>query len=82
VPELRCPRCGEGTLMTGKRGWGCTRWQAGCSFVIWFEIDGRRISEAELGQLVRRGYTDQTLRSDGRLVLDRRGLVRFEARAP
>jgi DNA topoisomerase-3 len=55
---LGCPRCREGTLITGKRGWGCSRWRQGCSFVIWFERDGRRISEAELPALVERAAAD------------------------
>jgi DNA topoisomerase-3 len=54
---LACPRCHEGTLVAGRRGWGCSRWREGCAFVIWFEIGGRRISEAELGELVSKGKT-------------------------
>jgi DNA topoisomerase-3 len=42
--SLTCPRCKQGTLVTGTRGWGCARWREGCAFVIWFEIGGRRIT--------------------------------------
>jgi DNA topoisomerase III len=63
--------------MTGKRGWGCARWREGCAFVIWFEIAGRRITEAELTDLVSKGRTrKRKWRSidggeiAGRLVLD------------
>jgi DNA topoisomerase-3 len=54
---LACPRCREGGLVAGKRGWGCSRWREGCAFVIWFEVAGRRISDAELGDLVSKGKT-------------------------
>jgi DNA topoisomerase-3 len=54
---LTCPRCRQGTLLEGKRGWGCTRWREGCTFVIWFEVAGRRITGAELGELVSKGKT-------------------------
>jgi DNA topoisomerase-3 len=54
---LPCPRCRQGTLVEGRRGWGCSRWREGCGFVVWFEIAGRRISDTELGELVSKGKT-------------------------
>ena len=74
---LTCPRCKQGTLVAGKRGWGCTRWREGCAFVIWFEIAGRRITDAELADLVSKGKTrkrkwrsGEGAEIGGRLVLD------------
>jgi DNA topoisomerase III len=74
---LVCPRCREGTLVAGKRGWGCSRWREGCAFVIWFEVEGRRISDGELGDLVAKGKTRRRkwkgsdgAEVSGRLVLD------------
>ncbi len=74
---LACPRCKQGTLVAGNRGWGCTRWREGCAFVIWFEIAGRRITDGELTDLVSKGKTrKRKWRSGdgaevgGRLVLD------------
>lgn len=76
ITELACPRCHQGTLITGARGWGCSRWRDGCGFVVWFETAGRRLSAAQLRDLVTRGKTrkarflsDQGLPLDGRLVL-------------
>ncbi|HXI56881.1 MAG TPA: DNA topoisomerase, partial [Polyangia bacterium] len=54
---LPCPRCREGTLVAGNRGWGCSRWRQGCTFVVWFQVAGRRISPTELGDLVAKGKT-------------------------
>ncbi len=75
--ELGCPRCHQGTLITGARGWGCSRWRDGCRFVVWFETAGRRLSPAQLRDLVTRGKTrkarfvsDRGVELDGRLVLD------------
>jgi DNA topoisomerase III len=65
---LTCPRCKQGTLVAGKRGWGCGRWREGCTFVIWFEVAGRRITEVELADLVSKGKTRK--RNGARLVLD------------
>ncbi len=75
---LPCPRCKQGTLMAGRRGWGCTRWRDGCAFVIWFEVAGRRLSDAQLRDLVEKGKTRKSKWSPrgeasaiaGRLVLD------------
>jgi hypothetical protein len=44
-------------LEAGNRGWGCSRWREGCAFVIWFQVAGRRITDAELGDLVSKGKT-------------------------
>lgn len=86
--ELPCPRCARGTLITGARGWGCSRWREGCRFVIWFETAGRRLSAAQLRDLVTRGRTrkarftsERGIELDGRLVLDpsvEGGSARFE----
>ena len=77
IGELGCPRCHQGTLLTGARGWGCSRWRDGCRFVIWFETAGRRLSAAQLRDLVTRGKTrkarfvsDRGVELEGRLVLD------------
>jgi DNA topoisomerase-3 len=74
---LTCPLCKQGLVVAGNRGWGCNRWREGCAFVIWFEIAGRRITDAELALLVSKGKTrKRTWRSGdgaeiaGRLVLD------------
>ncbi len=86
--ELACPRCRGGTLIAGARGWGCSQWRAGCGFVVWFETAGRRLSRAQLRDLIVRGKTRKATFSpergvsvDGRLVLDAAangGGVRFE----
>jgi DNA topoisomerase-3 len=52
IGDLLCPRCRIGNLITGKRGWGCSRWREGCDFVVWFEEGGQRRGEADLRALV------------------------------
>jgi DNA topoisomerase-3 len=88
---LSCPRCRAGTLITGKRGWGCSRWREGCGFVIWFETAGKRLSETQLRELVTKGKTRKARFTPagegseavaGRLVLDlaaAKGAARFVA---
>jgi DNA topoisomerase-3 len=74
---LTCPRCKQGPLLAGKRGWGCSRWRQGCSFVVWFEAAGKRLTDAQLRDLVTKGKTRKTAwtppggrETPGRLVLD------------
>jgi DNA topoisomerase-3 len=76
-PRLVCPRCRQGALIAGHRGWGCDRWREGCRFVIWFETAGRRLTETQLRALITTGKTRKAKFSDARgkpfdarLVLD------------
>ena len=43
--------------MSGQRGWGCSRWRQGCAFVVWYDTGGRRLSPAQLRDLIQRGKT-------------------------
>jgi DNA topoisomerase III len=52
ISDLACPSCGKGRIITGKRGWGCSRWREGCKFVVWFEENGKKRTEADLRTLV------------------------------
>ncbi|HEY0710550.1 MAG TPA: DNA topoisomerase [Polyangia bacterium] len=90
---LGCPRCRQGTLLTGKRGWGCSRWKEGCGFVVWFDLEGKRLTDSLLRDLVRKGKTRKTrwpragVEVAGHLVLDvaapaTHGAVRFEPAPP
>jgi len=92
VPEvLTCPRCQQGTLIAGHRGWGCSHWRDGCAFVIWFRVEGRTLTPTQLRELVTKGKTRKTKGTApsgnavvaGRLVLDvsaprERGGARFQ----
>ena len=53
-----CPRpgCG-GTIIEGKRGYGCSRYREGCRFVIWKETLGRRITASMAAALATAGRT-------------------------
>lgn len=95
LASLTCPRCKSGRILEGKRGWGCARWRDGCSFVVWFESAGRKLTVSQLEQLVSKGRTRAGVFRPGngppvkgRLVLDldaHDGNARFEAathRAP
>lgn len=83
---LICPKCGMGRIIEGRRGFGCDRYREGCDFVVWKEVSGRLLTQAEIHRLIATGRTgviqgfgdgggaqlDARLRLDGhwRVVLD------------
>ena len=54
---IPCPACGDGVIIRGNRGWGCTGWRGGCRFVIWFELRGKELPDDEVDRLLRKGRT-------------------------
>ncbi len=36
VVELKCPKCGQGTMLKGKAAYGCSRYKEDCKFVVSF----------------------------------------------
>jgi DNA topoisomerase III len=76
---LTCPRCGQGHIIEGRRGFGCERYREGCGFVVWKEIAGKTLTQAQLRDLVKKGRTrpikglvdEAGGRFDARLRLDR-----------
>lgn len=53
-----CPRpgCG-GTIIEGRKGYGCSHFKQGCGFVIWKDFAGKQISEKMLESLLSKGKT-------------------------
>ena len=58
-PLGACPKCGSPVVET-KKAYSCSAWKtSGCDFAIWKQISGKRLSESQARQLLRRGRTDQ-----------------------
>jgi DNA topoisomerase-3 len=59
--DIVCPRCGEGTLIENRKGFGCSTWKSrdepGCGFIVWKAIAGRQIGEEIVRELVSKGRT-------------------------
>jgi DNA topoisomerase-3 len=57
-PEaLPCPKCGQGLVIEGKKGYGCNRYREGCDFVVWKEIAHKTLSDRQRTTLIRTGRT-------------------------
>jgi len=54
----RCPRPGcSGHIFMGRKGYGCSEYRAGCSFVIWKSSFGRELTDAMVRSLIEKGKT-------------------------
>nr|WP_154957383.1 type IA DNA topoisomerase [Paenibacillus xylanexedens] len=66
-----CPSPGcSGHIIEGKKGYGCSRFKEGCTFVVWKEYARKKITSTMLKSLVEKGST-QVLsfkRKDGSTV--------------
>lgn len=53
-----CPNanCG-GQIIEGRKGYGCSHFKKGCTFVIWKEFAGKKISVSMLKTLLQKGET-------------------------
>lgn len=53
-----CPREGcEGLIVEGRKGYGCTHFKQGCSFVVWKNSFGKKLSESMVKTLLAKGKT-------------------------
>ena len=59
-----CPRCGK-PVIQGKRGFGCSGWRDGCSFVLWPEYKGQTLSAADIRQLLQQRVLMRPMRIEG-----------------
>jgi len=78
LESLDCPKCKATKLMKGKTAIGCSNFKE-CGFKIPFELMGKKLTEAQLIQLVQKGKTGvikgfmipgSSEPKDGKLVLD------------
>ncbi len=73
-----CPRCGA-AVIEGKRGFGCSQWQAGCGFVLWRRFEGAELTADRARALLQRRLLLDPVAVGGSpkiLYLTRAGTVR------
>ncbi|MBL4687807.1 MAG: topoisomerase C-terminal repeat-containing protein [Nannocystaceae bacterium] len=73
-----CPRCGA-AVIEGKRGFGCSRWQAGCRYVLWKSFEGAQITTDIARELLQHRLLAAPVEVNGvpkQLCLTRSGTVR------
>ncbi|MEK8128468.1 DNA topoisomerase 3 [Paenibacillus filicis] len=66
TPLGLCPRQGcDGRIIRGKRGYGCSAFKSGCSFVIWKDSFGASLTDTAVAYLLRHGRTARMRLQDG-----------------
>ena len=52
-----CPKCQSGSVRKTIKGAGCSRFREGCNFSIWGQVNGKKLTEEHIRQLVTKGRT-------------------------
>lgn len=55
-----CPRCGK-QVIQGKRGYGCSGWRDGCTFVVWPTYRDIPLTERQIRELIQRRVIRQSV---------------------
>ncbi len=55
--SLTCPKCGQGQIIEGRRGFGCNRFREGCDFVVWKGFAGKKLTQKQIETLIEKGVT-------------------------
>ncbi len=48
-----CPQC-KSSVIKGKKGYGCSKWREGCTFVLWNEYKGFTLNEGQIRSLLQK----------------------------
>lgn len=54
-----CPKCKEGVVRETPKGAGCSQWQEGCNFSVWREVYGKKLTDSQINELVKKGETKE-----------------------
>ncbi|SEJ74768.1 DNA topoisomerase-3 [Dyadobacter sp. SG02] len=54
---ITCPKCKKGTILEKDKFFGCSDWKSGCSFKIWNEFAGRKLSFSQITAMIKKGRT-------------------------
>ena len=83
-----CPKCKQGFIRKTMMGAGCSRFKEGCNFSIWGQVNGKKLTDQNIRQLVTEGRTarikgfkrkDGTGTYDAHLVVSGEFKLEFEA---
>ncbi|MBB1192307.1 DNA topoisomerase III [Flavobacterium sp. SOK18b] len=57
IPQQKCPKCKQGSLLKGKTAYGCSAYQSGCTFLLPYVYAEKKISENQYLRLLQKGST-------------------------
>lgn len=56
-----CPKC-KSPVIKGNRGYGCSKWREGCTFVLWKEYKGLALNEGQIRTLLQKHVLPQPIK--------------------
>ena len=56
LEQVKCPKCGEGHILKGRKAFGCSRYAQGCSMTLPFELYPANLSPTRLNTLIKKQY--------------------------
>ncbi len=87
--ELTCPKCKTGTILKGKKAFGCSEYGKSCDFIIPFTYEGKKLTDKQVERLVEKGSTlnikgfkHESGFSEGKLSLNKTFDIVFEPKIP
>lgn len=57
-----CPKC-KHPIIKGNRGYGCSKWRDGCTFVLWKEYKGLELNEGQIRSLLQKHILIQPIQN-------------------
>lgn len=55
-----CPKC-KNVIIKGKKGYGCSKWQEGCTFVLWKQYKNIELSERQVRTILQKRILTQPI---------------------
>jgi len=56
---INCPKCHKGRIIKGNTAYGCSEFKSGCDFRVKFMIQGKKLSENQIFDLIQKGKTSE-----------------------
>jgi DNA topoisomerase-3 len=76
ITGMLCPKCKKGAFLKGKTGYGCSAYNEGCTLLLPFVFEGKKISTKQYLRLLQKGCT-VNLKGFQRSTGSSEGLIRF-----
>jgi DNA topoisomerase-3 len=73
-----CPLC-KSPVIKGKKGYGCSKWKEGCTFVLWSEHRGSILNDGQIRALLQKRILLQQIENTILSLSDRGHLVEIPA---
>lgn len=57
--KIICPKCKKGNILKGKAAYGCSEYKAGCSFILPFVFNDKKLTDSQLTSILIKGKSGQ-----------------------